>query len=63
MKCPKCGSDNVYVVDSRRDDGKLIKRKRSCADCGYRFNSVEVAVEQLIAVPLGKGTIYIIAEI
>lgn len=61
MKCPKCGSNNVYVKDSRRE-GDLIKRRRSCADCGHRFGSVEVAVEQLIAVPLGKGTIYIISE-
>lgn len=62
MKCPKCGSNNVYVTDSRRDDGKVIRRRRKCADCEYRFTSLEVAVEQLIAVRVGRETIYIVPK-
>jgi transcriptional repressor NrdR len=33
------------VVDSREaDDGQLIRRRRSCAECGKRFTTVEEAV-------------------
>ena len=43
MKCPRCGSENVYVVDSRaRPD--WIRRRRKCADCSYRFSSIELGV-------------------
>ena len=35
----------LRVVDSREaDDGQLIRRRRSCPDCGKRFTTVEEAV-------------------
>ncbi len=30
------------VVDSRRPEPDVVKRRRKCLDCGYRFNTVEV---------------------
>jgi transcriptional regulator NrdR family protein len=47
MKCPKCNSDNVAVVDSReRPDGKR-RRRYLCKDCNSRFSTLEVTVEEL----------------
>lgn len=41
MRCPKCKSYGVAVVDSRRDD-HMVTRRRKCLDCDHRFNSVEI---------------------
>lgn len=41
MTCPVCGSDTT-VVDTRSPEPDVVKRHRSCVDCGYRFNTVEV---------------------
>lgn len=45
MKCPKCGSYQVTVIDSRRND-ITVWRRRSCNDCFHRFNTQEVSVEE-----------------
>lgn len=45
MRCPFCKNDDTRVVDSRAsDDGLAIRRRRSCAECGRRFTTVESAV-------------------
>ncbi|MCL1891663.1 MAG: transcriptional regulator NrdR [Coriobacteriia bacterium] len=42
MLCITCGSDNSRVIDSRSsDDGKAIRRRRICQECGYRFTTYE----------------------
>ena len=42
MKCPKCGTDNDKVLDSRSArDGAAIRRRRECMSCGYRFTTYE----------------------
>ena len=40
MRCTKCNSDNISVVDSR-SDGQTIRRRRECQDCGVRFTTYE----------------------
>lgn len=40
MKCPKCGSEELSVVDSR-GDGAAIRRRRECQDCQFRFTTFE----------------------
>ncbi|MDO4271747.1 MAG: transcriptional regulator NrdR [Candidatus Saccharibacteria bacterium] len=40
MHCPKCGSDNSKVVESR-DAGSAIRRRRECLDCANRFTTYE----------------------
>ena len=40
MKCPKCGSEELSVVDSR-GDGATIRRRRECQDCQFRFTTFE----------------------
>lgn len=45
MRCPFCRNSDSRVVDSREvDDGQVIRRRRSCAQCGRRFTTVENAV-------------------
>jgi transcriptional repressor NrdR len=45
MRCPYCRHGDSRVVDSREaEDGQLIRRRRSCPQCGKRFTTVEEAV-------------------
>jgi transcriptional repressor NrdR len=45
MRCPYCRHPDSRVVDSREaEDGQLIRRRRSCPECGKRFTTVEEAV-------------------
>ncbi|NPA52323.1 MAG: transcriptional repressor NrdR [Aquificae bacterium] len=56
MKCPKCNSLNDKVVDSRQSkDGTVIRRRRECIDCGYRFTTYERFEEEKIIVKKKKG--------
>ncbi len=50
MKCPACGNMETRVVDSRVvEDGKTIRRRRSCEYCEHRFSTSErVVVTDLI---------------
>ncbi len=42
MKCMYCGCEDSKVIDSRStDDGKSIRRRRECANCGRRFTTFE----------------------
>lgn len=42
MRCPKCTSIEDKVVDSRiTKEGNTIRRRRECAECGYRFSTIE----------------------
>ncbi|WP_457644392.1 transcriptional regulator NrdR [Persephonella sp.] len=57
MKCPKCGSLNDKVVDTRQSkDGTVIRRRRECLDCGYRFTTYERFEEEKIVVKKKNGT-------
>jgi transcriptional repressor NrdR len=49
MRCPYCRHPDSRVVDSREaDDGALIRRRRSCPECGRRFTTVEEAVLSIV---------------
>lgn len=42
MKCPKCGSYQIKVVDSReRPEDNTRWRRRKCAECGHKFHTIE----------------------
>ena len=42
MKCMYCGCEDSKVIDSRStDDGKSIRRRRECTNCGRRFTTFE----------------------
>jgi transcriptional repressor NrdR len=40
MKCPRCSSEQISVIDSR-GDGNAIRRRRECDGCSFRFTSFE----------------------
>ena len=45
MRCPKCTSIEDKVVDSRvSNEGNTIRRRRECAECGYRYTTIESLV-------------------
>tara|TARA_B100001093_G_C26306787_1_gene791851 strand:+ start:179 stop:640 length:462 start_codon:yes stop_codon:yes gene_type:complete len=42
MKCPFCSHPETQVKDSRpTEDNAVIRRRRSCPNCGSRFTSFE----------------------
>lgn len=42
MRCPKCGSLEDKVIDSRLSkDGASIRRRRECLDCETRYTTYE----------------------
>ena len=46
MICPNCGSENLYVKDTRSHD-RYVFRKRLCVDCRYYFATCEVAMDDI----------------
>jgi transcriptional repressor NrdR len=40
MRCPKCTSDTISVIDSRSDNDS-IRRRRECQSCQFRFTTFE----------------------
>ncbi|TVS07524.1 MAG: transcriptional repressor NrdR [Phycisphaerales bacterium] len=54
MICPFCGSNEDRVIDSRAaEGGKVIRRRRQCADCEKRFTTYE-RVEQTSRIAVVK---------
>lgn len=41
MKCPKCKSKQIAIVDSRASDA-THRRRRCCLDCRHRWTTREV---------------------
>ncbi len=42
MRCPYCSKINNRVIDSRLSkDGRVIRRRRECNECGRRFTTYE----------------------
>lgn len=50
MPCPECGK-RTAVYDSRLNTRLLIRRRRACLECGFRFATIEIMNEYQ---PLGK---------
>ena len=43
MKCPKCGFLDNKVLDTRiHNEGEIIRRRRECLRCEYRFTTQEM---------------------
>ena len=54
MKCPSCGHLESKVIDSRPSaDGKSIRRRRECLECGKRFTTYET-IEMLPLIVIKK---------
>ena len=57
MKCMYCGFMESKVVDSRpSEDGRNIRRRRECLNCGRRFTTYEYIETTPILVVKNDGT-------
>ncbi len=42
MKCPVCDASETRVLETRTaDEGRVVRRRRACPDCGSRFTTYE----------------------
>lgn len=56
MKCPFCTHQEDKVVDSRSStDGRSIRRRRECLNCGKRFTTYEQVEDQPLMVVKKDG--------
>jgi len=54
MKCPYCTKIDNKVIDSRLSkDGRMIRRRRECINCGRRFTTYE-KLEELLPMVVKK---------
>lgn len=44
MKCPKCGTSWICVLESRHTSEKAISRRRQCKTCDHVWATAEVSV-------------------
>lgn len=57
MKCMYCGCEDSKVIDSRStEDGKSIRRRRECTQCGRRFTTFETIETAAFLVVKRDGT-------
>ena len=35
--CPECGSQNVFIKDTKGNDSKVVQRRRFCENCKLSF--------------------------
>ncbi len=51
MRCPKCGHVKDKVIDSRlAREGDVIRRRRTCLQCGHRFTTYEEIIKARLRV-------------
>ncbi len=56
MKCLYCGCEDSKVIDSRSaDEGRTIRRRRECIQCGKRFTTYETIEDTPVLVIKSSG--------
>lgn len=56
MRCPHCNDIEDRVIESRQNaSGTVIRRRRECESCGYRFTSYEHIEEKKLKVVKRDG--------
>lgn len=56
MKCIYCGFEDSKVIDSRSaDEGRTIRRRRECLNCGRRFTTYETIEDTPVLVIKNSG--------
>lgn len=56
MKCMFCGCEDSKVIDSRSaDEGRTIRRRRECMNCGKRFTTYETIEDTPVLVVKSSG--------
>ncbi len=57
MRCIRCSSTDDKVIDSRISrDGSVIRRRRECLECGYRFTTAEEILHEDLVVIKRDGS-------
>jgi transcriptional repressor NrdR len=57
MRCSQCQFADTKVIESREaGDGEAIRRRRACAQCGYRFTTYERVERPQLVVIKNDGT-------
>lgn len=58
MTCPECDCKDTQVLDSRpRGFGNMIRRRRRCLECEFRFTTYEVNETYLNQLEHGRQTL------
>lgn len=56
MKCLFCGCEDSKVIDSRSaDEGRTIRRRRECTNCGKRYTTYETIEDTPVLVIKSSG--------
>lgn len=56
MRCIYCGCEDSKVIDSRSaDEGRTIRRRRECVNCGKRFTTYETIEDTPVLVVKSSG--------
>ena len=56
MRCVFCGYEDSKVIDSRSaDEGRTIRRRRECFNCGKRFTTYETIEDTPVLVTKSNG--------
>lgn len=57
MVCPECKSNKIKVLEKRNSDGEqVIRRRRECEACGFRFTTYERIEAATLVVVKKDGT-------
>jgi transcriptional repressor NrdR len=57
MRCPYCNALEDKVVDSRMSqEGRAVRRRRECLNCGRRFTTYEYVEEKRLQVTKRDGS-------
>ena len=57
MRCPDCDASVNRVVDSRTSrEGRAVRRRRECGECGRRFTTYEYVEERRVRVLKRDGS-------
>ncbi|MFW6246895.1 MAG: hypothetical protein ACOC22_01825 [bacterium] len=43
MKCPKCDKE-THITDSRKTKNNIVRRRRECICCKFRFTTYEIFI-------------------
>ena len=54
MNCPKCNSSDISVLEKRNPKKGIIRRRRMCKACRFRFTTYEI-LKELYRVYHSKG--------
>ena len=59
MKCLFCGCEDSKVIDSRSaDEGRTIRRRRECTNCGKRYTTYETIEDTPVLVVKTSGLVF-----